>query len=61
MLPTHQNLYNISVIEPSNVGGVATEFATTNDAQASTISDTHPSNTTIITPTDVGEPIQIAP
>lgn len=52
---------NISVIEPSNVGGVATEFATTNDAQANTISDTHPSNTTIITPTDVGEPVQIAP
>lgn len=51
---------NINVVEPSNVGDVATEFATTNDAQATNMPATD-SSATIITPADESEPMQVTP
>ncbi|STY93163.1 efflux transporter outer membrane subunit [Moraxella bovis] len=51
---------NISVVEPSNVGGVATE-PTTNDAQATSMPATNPSGSAIIKPADDSEPVQVTP
>lgn len=51
---------NISVVEPSNVGGVATE-PTTNDAQVTSMPATNPSGSAIIKPADDSEPVQVTP